>query len=74
MERRSRDDQREQEGKDPSLKGGIEQISRETMRRTEKPDGVRGGAEEKGTDKEEGENRRTGKGRRNPGKRCPILE
>lgn len=30
---------------------------RRRVQRTEKPDGVRGGAEERSTDKEEGENR-----------------
>lgn len=56
------DDQKEQEWKNcKEVTKGIEQIRRGRMRRgvqrTEKPDGVRGGAEEKSTDKEEGENR-----------------
>lgn len=42
------------------------------MLRTEKPDGVRGGAEEKSTGRR-GENKQTGKGWRNSGKRCPFL-
>lgn len=55
-----------------ALSRGIEQMRSE--RKSRRPDGVRGGAEEKSTDKEEGESRRTGKGWRNSGKRCPILE
>lgn len=55
---------------------GLEQMGRggigRGVKRTEKLDVDRGGAEERGTDMEEGENRCTGEGRRNSGNRFPI--